>query len=165
MLYIKLVWMYVIAMFTAIFIYPLLHELGHFFAALLVGAEVVEMSIFPMPYVSMFVDPYDSLGQAVIGMCGMIFPMICILFRPKRFVSSIVVITTVFVSALAWLLSCVAIVANRLGFCWKNEDAITVIRSMERAESLVFFFCLASFIISLHVLLKRKYVCRIIAFF
>ena len=76
MLYIKLVWMYVIAMFTAIFIYPLLHELGHYLAALLVGADVVEMSIFPMPYVSMFVDPYDSLGQAVIGMCGMIFPMI-----------------------------------------------------------------------------------------
>ena len=165
MLYIKLAWMYVIAMFTAIFIYPLLHELGHFLAALLVGAEVIEMSIFPMPYVSMFVDPYDSLGQAVIGMCGMIFPMICIMFRPKRFVSCIVISTIVFVNALAWLLSCVAIVANRLGFCWKNEDAITVIRSMVGAEPHIFFFCLVAFIISLYVLLKRKNVCRIMAFF
>lgn len=165
MLYIKLAWMYVIALFTAIFIYPLLHELGHFLAALLVGAEVAEMSIFPMPYVSMFVDPYDSLGRAVIGMCGMIFPMICIMFRPKRFVSCIVISTIVFINALAWLLSCVAIVANRLGFCWKNEDAITAIRSMVGAEPYIFFFCLVAFIISLYVLLKRKNVCRIMAFF
>lgn len=165
MLYIKLVWMYVIAIFTATFICPLLHELGNFLAALLVGADVVEMSIFPMPYVSMFVDPYDSLGRAAIGMCGMMFPMICIMFRPKRFVSSIVVSTIVFINALAWLLSCVAIVANRLGFCWENEDVITVIRSMEDTETLVFFFCLVAFIIILYVLLKRKNVCCIMAFF
>lgn len=157
--------MYVIAMFTTIFIYPLLHEGGHLLAALLVGAEVVEMSVFPIPYVSMFVDPYDALGRVVIGMCGMVFPMICIVFRPKHFVSSIALSTIVFVNAIAWLLSCVAIVANRLGLCWKNEDVITVIQSMEEAEAFVFFFCLAAFITSLYVLHKKKSVCHIMAFF
>ena len=41
MLYIKLVWMYAISMFTAIFIYPIFHEAGHFIAALAVGADIV----------------------------------------------------------------------------------------------------------------------------
>ena len=165
MLYLKLIWMYIIAMFTAIFIYPLLHELGHYLAALLVGAEIVEMSVYPIPYVSMLVDSYDSLGQAVIGMCGMIFPMTCMIFRPKRFVGSIVVNTIMFVNALAWLLSCVALGANQLGICWENEDVISVVYNMKNEEIGVFLFCLVALIISLFVILNRKNINRILSFF
>ena len=165
MLCIKLIGMCAIAMFTVRFIYPSLHEVGHFLAAVLVGAEVVEVSVFPVPCVSMFVDPYDSLGRAVIGMCGMIFPMICIMIRPKQFISSIVVCTILFVNALAWLLSCVALVADRLGFRWEGEDVITVVRNMEGSEIGAFLFCLAALIISLHVLLNRRILSRILSFF
>ncbi len=165
MLYIKLVWMYMIAIFTALFVYPLLHESGHFLAGLLMGADIIEMSVFPMPYVSMLVDPFDPFEHSVIGMCGMIFPMVCIVFRPRHFVSSIVVGTIAFVNALAWLLGCVALVADHLGFCWKNEDVITVIHSMEGVETGAFCFCVAVLIVSFCALFSRNYVQRILSFF
>lgn len=165
MLYIKLGWMYILAMFTAIVIYPTLHEVGHFLAALAVGADIVEISIFPFPHVSMFVDAQNALGQAAIGMCGMMFPMICLIFRPRRFVSIVVVGTIMFVNALAWLLSGVAIVANRCGVCWKNEDVITAIQNIKGAETGVFFFCLIALLINIYALFKKKTVCHIMSYF
>ena len=70
-----------------------------------------------------------------------------------------------FANALAWFLSCVAITAGYMGFCWENEDVITVIRNVDGSEAWAFIFCLAGLIISLYVLFNRKNVSRILSFF
>ena len=165
MLYIKLVWMYVIAMFTAIIIYPMMHEAGHFIAAVLVGADVVEISVLPIPYVSVFVNEKNLLGKVLIGMCGMIFPMLCIAFRPKRLFGTVIVSTIMLINAIAWMLSCLALIANQMGFCWENEDIITVSQCIGGVETGVFFFCLIAMTVNIHVLFKRKTIGRIMSFF
>ena len=164
-LYVKLIWMYLTAMFTAIFIYPVLHEMGHFLAALLVDADVVEMSVFPLPHVSVLVDSKNSWGQAAIGMGGLLFPMLCTAYRPRRFSSYIVVGTIVFINFLSWLVSCAALLANCLGFCWESEDVIIVMQSLKGAEAEVSFFCLALLVLSFYILSKKVDVCRILSFF
>ena len=113
----------------------------------------------------MFLDTKKQWGQALVGLCGMIFPMLCILLRPKRFMSVIVVSTIILINVIAWLLSSVALVADRLCVCWENEDIVAVTQSLRGAESSMFFICLIAIIVNVYTLFKRKTICRIMSFF
>lgn len=165
MLYAKLVWMYLTAMFTAIFIYPVLHELGHFLAAIVVGADIVNLSVFPSPYLSLLLDNPEPAKQVTIGMFGMMFPVMLGMIKPNKLTSSTVVYTVRLVNIFAWLLSCIAIVMNHLGSCWENEDIITVIRSVGGGETAIFIFCVGVFGFCLFVFFKEKPARRMISFF
>lgn len=165
MLYIKLVWMYLTAVSTAMFIYPILHELGHLLAAILTGSRIVEFSVFPTSYVMLETVNASAWRTVVVGLCGMIFPMLCALVHPRQLTMSVIVYTIRAANILAWFLSCTAIVFNHLGMSWENEDVINVIRCLGGGENVLFLVCLIAMLLSFFAFFKDKPVSRIVSFF
>ena len=56
-----------IGFFMALIGYPFLHESGHIVASVLVGAEVLELTLFPVPSVLCDVTGVDTIGLVIIG--------------------------------------------------------------------------------------------------
>ena len=156
MLYIKLVWMCLTAVCTATFVYPFLHELGHLLAAILTESRIVEFSVFPTSY---------AWRTVVVGLCGMMFPMLCALVHPRQLTMSVIVYTIRAANILAWFLSCMVIVFNHIGMSWENEDVINVIRCIGGGENVLFLVCLIAMLFSVFVFFKDKPVSRIVSFF
>lgn len=73
---IKIFKMLLITFITMLFIYPLLHELGHGFIALIVGADIYEFSIFPQAYVLCDIFNVNITGIILMFLNGIIFPFI-----------------------------------------------------------------------------------------
>ena len=165
MLYFKLAWMCLVSICTAVFVYPTLHELGHLLAAVMAGAEVLDFSVFPVPYVSMTMNVAEPLHLAAIGLCGMIFPVLCSMMTPKHLTSSVVVYVVRLVNVYAWLLSCLAIVLDQIGLSWKNEDVLTVIHYLNGRELTIFSFCVAFLLFCIFFFVKDKPIRRILSFF
>lgn len=72
----KSIGLLITGLLVAVIIYPLLHELGHSIMAVLVGASVLELKLFPIPYVLCSTEGMDMVGQVVIGTGGIILPLI-----------------------------------------------------------------------------------------
>lgn len=165
MLYIKLVWMFLTAVCSAMFVYPFLHELGHLLAALFTGGRIIDFSVFPASYVMMDMGNVSPWKTAVVGLCGMIFPMVCAMLHPRRLTVSVIIYTLRAANILAWFLSCLAIALDQIGMSWENEDVIKVIRCIEGGEFALFLICLTAMLLSVFSLIKDKPVSRIVSFF
>lgn len=76
--------MILMGLLVAIIVYPFLHEGGHSLTALLVGANVVEFDILPLPYVICNVASLTSIQQIVIGVSGMIIPFLIAVLIPHK---------------------------------------------------------------------------------
>lgn len=83
---IKVTALFLVGLFIAVIVYPVMHELSHSVTAMLVGAEVVEINLFPLPNVLCDVAGIDEIGIVFIGLSGMIIPFfISAVFKPKSF--------------------------------------------------------------------------------
>lgn len=77
--------MLLIGLSAAIVVYPFLHESGHSIAALIVGGEIVEYHLLPIPYVLCNVGKVAAVGQVFIGIGGMLLPIaITTVIHPKK---------------------------------------------------------------------------------
>lgn len=75
-----------IGLAVAIVIYPFFHETGHCLATLLVGGEIVEYHLFPLPNVLCQVSNVTTMGRVFIGIFGMLLPIIIslLIYCPKK---------------------------------------------------------------------------------
>ena len=62
---------------------PVLHELGHALAALLLGGRVVSFSLWP-PYVDTLLDPARPAACVIVSYAGLLFPLLASLCLPGR---------------------------------------------------------------------------------
>ena len=60
---------------TAVIIYPFLHESGHLIAAVLLGAEVLEFNLFPLPNVLCDMTHMRDISIIIVGLNGLFFPI------------------------------------------------------------------------------------------
>lgn len=72
-----------VGLFVAVVGYPVLHEVGHVMAAVLVGADVVEFSVWPLPSVLCDMERVGNHGFAAIGFGGTLFPILISLLLPQ----------------------------------------------------------------------------------
>lgn len=157
--------MYIVALATVVIIYPFLHEMGHYLVALFVGAEIVEISFFPISYVEVLLPHQNVFGQAIVGMAGMLFPMIICFVKPRRLTECTIVYTILLTNILAWLFSCSSIVAKTFGWKWSNEDVLTVITCMGGGELVLFLLCSLLLITCVYVFAKSRPLSRMMSFF
>lgn len=73
---IRVIAMFLLGLFTAIFIYPFLHELGHSIATVIAGGKVYEVALFPQPYIVCNVTNISIQKMIFIGFGGMVFPLL-----------------------------------------------------------------------------------------
>lgn len=121
----KLAGFILLALLTAIVIYPLLHESGHAIIALLTGTEILDFQVLPLPLVMCKATDTEGITGVFIGMGGVVFPYILsIRFRPKQFWCWYINWMLKSVSVFAIFISTVVVILYSGGFLLKNEDVV-----------------------------------------
>ena len=82
----KLILMTAIGLFVAIVGYPLLHELGHSLAAVLLGGKVLDFQLLPLPNILCDSTGLSTLFISIIGLSGMALPfLVSVCIRTKGY--------------------------------------------------------------------------------
>ena len=68
-----------------LFLYPLIHEAGHYLAAVAVGARITEASLFPRPHISFSIAGLSSFELFLIAQAGSFLLAGCLLIPLRRF--------------------------------------------------------------------------------
>ena len=80
------VWLLPIGLLCAVMIYPFLHELGHSLTAILLGAEILQITWFPLPSVLCGMSSLNTLKYVLVGLNGVVFPgILCLVISSNRF--------------------------------------------------------------------------------
>lgn len=126
----KIFGLMVLGLLSALFIYPLLHELGHYFFALCSGARIVNFTIFPLPSVLCYFDRPDTISVVMTGLGGVVFPFIISqLFYVKRFAIWFVHFVIDGICMLSFVISTVALILFQLGKPIKDDDVTTIMQN------------------------------------
>lgn len=128
--FIRIVTMMTIGLLVAIVIYPFLHETGHSITTIIVGGEVIEYHLFPLPSILCNVAKVSSMGKVLIGISGMLFPITIttLFFHPqKRFYLWYTNLILRGICALSIVITIVATILYAVGKPVANEDITTVL--------------------------------------
>ncbi len=154
-LFFKLAYMCLLGIMVTVIWYPVLHEMGHLFASVILGGTDINVQLFPVPFVSAMMTNPTKYHYTIVGLAGLVLPMTAFVCRPKRFtvwfINEIVKCNVV----ISWLLSTVAIVCMICGKEWCNEDIVTVVKMGIGCEMMWLAAC-AFFVVLCSVLLIRN---------
>ncbi len=122
--------MVLVGLLVAVLVYPFLHEGGHSLAAFIVGADVVEFEILPVPYIMCNVSEQTNVQQIIIGISGTLVPtFIAVLIPNKWFWSWYFRFLLLGISLLSFLIS-VATLIIPYGEIINPQDDILRVLSM-----------------------------------
>lgn len=137
-----------VGLIVAIIIYPIMHECGHAFFALLVGADVISIRILPTPFTVCNIKEVNTVGQIIIGFGGILFPVLLSLLTLRKFfwiwyanfVFKLITIWSVILGIISGLLF-----IN--GYPMKNDDITQILMIWPKGEifsilSLIIIFTL-----------------------
>lgn len=145
--FVRVMMILIIGLAVAVVIYPFLHETGHSIAAVIVGGEVVEYHLFPLPNVLCNVGRVSSTGKVIIGISGMLFPIaITTLFlKPqKKFFMWYANLILRGICILSIAITIFATILYMIGKPVANEDITTVLNI---APNLILTITIASLLI------------------
>lgn len=135
----KLLGLLAVGLFTAVLLYPFLHELGHAAAAVSAGAKVAEFHLLPLPNVLCDMRGVHTAGKAWIGAGGIALPIvIAALPCPKGFWTWYIRLLLKGISLLAVLISAVSAVLFLYGRPVANEDITQVLQLLPQARYVAF---------------------------
>lgn len=126
---IKLVGILLTGLFVAIFFYPFLHETGHSLATVLCGAEVEEITLFPLPSVLCKMGELKTSAMVMIGFAGIALPYLLTAFpAPKNFWIWYIWILIKGITLLSFAISVIAIDMYFAGNPMTNEDMTQILK-------------------------------------
>ena len=126
--FLKILYIIVVGLLVSMFIYPILHESGHLLATLAFGGSVGKVSIFPAAYTECDVLSISAFGKAVIGLSGMLFPMLFSWVRFKNFYAWYPFFALRGIGFMSFAISAVSIILFYNGTVVENEDVVQVLR-------------------------------------
>lgn len=116
---------------TAVIIYPFLHESGHLIAAVLLGAEVLEFNLFPLPNILCNMANMSIVEKIIIGLNGLFLPIFFSAVMLKMFGNSFwnryISFVLNGISLLASIISAIAVIFFYLGNPVENEDVTQIL--------------------------------------
>ena len=163
--YLKMCGIFLFSIMTALVVYPFLHEISHSVAAILMGAKVYDFQLFPLPYVVCYSDQFSTYEHTVVGIAGLVLPMTFLLFKPKKFCSTVVLYTIKGIVSYAWLLSIISIMCYVWGNIWECEDIIQIIILGGGNVMLWLAICIVAFLCSISIVLKERPIKKIMDYF
>ncbi|WP_294953123.1 hypothetical protein [uncultured Eubacterium sp.] len=163
--YFKLFMLLPVGLFTAIIIYPFLHELSHSMCAIAFGANVVNFSLFPLPSVVCSFETMSNARMFFIAISGTIIPLLlCIAVRSKIFWINYIKILIIVISILSFLISI-------FGFIFApeillNQDDLVRFSALITGGNVVSLaICIIGIFISFLILLKTLKKCEFFSYF
>lgn len=154
--------MLIVGLCVAIVIYPAIHELGHSVVAIVVGAEVIEFNLFPLPSVLCNVGNVSSAGMVLISIGGSIFPLLLAIISPKRFWSWYSCFTIRWISLWSFIISEVAIISFCFGIPFEQDDITYVLQGNRQSVWMYMLFYLLLIFVTSILIASSKPIKKII---
>lgn len=125
---VKLIAITCLGLFIVIIGYPVLHELGHSSVAMIVGAEMLEFNLFPLPSVLCNISGVSPFRSAMIGAGGMLLPFsFSILIYSKHFWLWYIGLIMNIICMISFVISIIGCVAFLNSAPIKNEDITSIL--------------------------------------
>lgn len=154
---------------TAVIIYPFLHESGHLIAAVLLGAEVLEFNLFPLPNVLCDMTHMRDISIIIVGLNGLFFPISFSAVMLKLFGDSFWVRYVSFVlngiSLFASIISVIAVVFFYLGNPMNNEDVTQILHICPNSGMIIIILTISLIIYLIIKTILEKPIRRCLAYF
>lgn len=158
--------MLIVGLFTAVLLYPALHELGHSLATLVFGGKVIEFHLLPLPNMLCDGSSVGNSGLVTIGLCGMLIPfLISISFKPKHFTVWYVMQLIKGISSLAFALSLMSLCGRRFGFRIANDDIITALNFWPDGSTFFFITIIAFLLLAIYSICRQQPLKRLYKYF
>ena len=151
--WLKILSITIVALFVAILSYPFLHELGQIIASFFVVAEVLELTLFPVPSVLCDVSKVSNNGLIIIGFGGVLLPLIISFLIPRKwFFCWFFRVLLQGMSVLSFAISCVSILFS----VNHQDDMIRVLNFWESGKVvLLLILCSATILTLVAIILDR----------
>ncbi len=149
--------LFIIGIIVAIILYPLIHELGHALTAILVGADVVEINLFPVPNILCNLKGVGSFEVTLIGFGGSMLPfLLTIYWEPKNFEVWYSCFMIRGISFLSFVISFVSVILFVVGNPVVNEDITQVLMITPYMAPLYGILCVLLASIQALVIIRSK---------
>ena len=146
-----------VGLLTAIFLYPLLHELGHIITAVGFGYKVSNFQLFPLPSIMCEMDMSNRFTIIVVGLGGMLLPYFISLMPPrKQFWLWYLWLVISVICLLSFVISIVGIVSYKMGMPINNEDITQIMVHSEENHILYLIILIALFVFRIIQIIHTK---------
>lgn len=153
--FIKFLFILFLGLLTAVIIYPFLHESGHSIAAVLLGAEVLEFDLFPIPSTLCNLVNMNTVEKIAIGLNGLFFPIFFSAAMLKMvgnsFWSQYISFVLNGISLLASIISFISVILFYLGKPIENEDVTQILHISPNSGMII--LCLTVFL-TIYLIIK-----------
>lgn len=169
--YIRIFVLFMLGMFIAIFAYPFLHEAGHALAVLAVGSECCKISILPFPYVLCDMSSAAVIDYYIVGVAGILFPLLFMLLLIPLGKKSIYMGYSAFIiegiTALAGVVSIISVLILKCGYEFVEDDIVNIIirtNASETAIIITVLFLIFIVALSLIMISKQKIISKTVSY-
>lgn len=141
---IKSIGIFVVPLFISIIVYPFLHEIGHLVVAILLGAKVIEINLFPIPNI-LCGNVSSNIQNILIGFGGICFPaIISMSIKIKKFWIWYSNFILKVICLLSMVISTISIVFDENKF-FEQDDMRTVLSLLQSDKTilLIIIFCMS----------------------
>lgn len=129
------IWLLPIGLLCAVIIYPFLHELGHSLTAILLGAEILQITWFPVPSVLCRMSSLNTMRYVLVGLSGVVFPVtLCLFISSNRFWIwySIFVMRLIVIWSL--ILAEISLFLFHRGIAFSNDDITLILEKTPKLD-------------------------------
>ena len=149
-----------LGLFTAVLLYPALHEGGHILVTLLLGGRIREVRLGAAASVLCGGLRHGELAAVAFGGVGL-----AMLLRPKHFPLWYVVQLVKGISVLAILLSLISLIGCKNGVIVENDDIMNVVRLWPEGRGVCLVLLCAGLLLSVGSICAARPVQRVGEYF
>ena len=164
--FLKVVRLCFLGLFSAVFIYPLLHESGHVIFALCSGAKPQDITFFPIPSVLCLMESQDTFSLVATGLGGMLFPALITLIPPsKNFAGWYVWFVIKCICLLSYFLALVSLFFSERNVSLREDDMSQIMNYAPQYIAVYYALVVFFLIVTLAHIKKTKPLDRCMAYF
>ncbi len=155
---IKLLILTILAYMVAIFIYPLMHELGHALASLILRVKILDINISVLTP-SVLCEESSVYKQVIIGISGILFPfLICFFSKTKNQVLNYLFFVFKEIVLISIAISLIIIILNRVNIVINNDDITNLILLWPEGYILYFFLLFgAGSLLTIKIIIEKPW--------
>lgn len=154
---IKVSALFLVGLLMAIIIYPMMHEFGHSLTAVLVGAKVIEINLFPIPNVLCDISNTDNTGIVFIGFSGMMMPFLfSVVNNPKWFWTWYANFVLRGICVLSFVVATVSTLSFIAGAPMPNDDITQILLLWQNGQWLCLLTSVFCASMAILILVKEK---------
>lgn len=142
--------MILLAVLVLLFLYPAIHEAAHALAAVICGAEVVNIEVFPTAHTDIMIGHCGRTERILIMMSGGALPLLLLFLLPQgTYYLYYIKLVIALISASSAVTSVIVVLRYIKGQNNLYEDAVRLLMYDPDAKAIVFLILAVQFVVSL----------------